>query len=174
VKKLQNPLDTFSEKRHRGRPRRVGPSESLGRADNYRFIFDQVWGRLWPRLSQALTDQEVIDAFLESANPYAQEFMPSLASLVLRVIREPKFPKGREAQINFLADSLAGRGAVAPRSSRDICDRERARVKRAHHIVRYEFYVECSCGYKGRSQDHGCPECGAGIFFPVGSIFGLH
>jgi hypothetical protein len=83
-------------------------------------------------------------------------------------------PEWGEPQINFLAYSLAGRGAVAPRSSRDICDRERARAKRAHHIVRYEFYVECSCGYKGRSQDHGCPECGAGIFFPVASIFGLH
>ncbi len=70
MKKLQKPLDTFSEKRGRGRPPRVGPSVIRGRADNYRSTLKHVWDRLWPRLSQARTDQQVIDAFLESANPY--------------------------------------------------------------------------------------------------------
>jgi hypothetical protein len=145
----------------------VRPTEIRGRADNYRFILGQVWDRLWPRLSQALTDQEVIDAFLEGASPYAQEFVPALANLIFRVLRERKFPKRPEAQINFLADALAGLGYVSPRSSRDICQKQRTREKRAHHILRYEFYVECSCGFKGRSHNHACRQCGAKIDFDL-------
>jgi hypothetical protein len=143
----------------------VRPSEIRGRADSYRFIFGQVWDRLWSRLSLATTDQEVIDSFLVGATPYAQEFVPAFANLIFRVLRDPKFPKRREAQINFFADSLAALGYVAPRSSRDICQKERTREKRTHHIVRFEFYVECSCGFKGRSRDHACPKCGAEIDF---------
>ena len=90
---------------------------------------------------------------------------------VLQVLREPKFPKQRAPQSNFLADSLAGLGWISPRRSRDICERERAKGKRAHHIIRYEFYVECSCGYKGRSRKYACPNCGAEIVFGFGSIF---
>ena len=143
----------------------MGSSEIRGRADNFRFIFGQVWDRLWPRLLRATTDQEVVDSFLEGATPYAQEFVPALANLIFGVLRDPKFPKRREAQINFLADSLAALGYVAPRSSRDICQKERTKEKRAHHILRYEYYVECSCGFKGRSRDHACPKCGAEIDF---------
>ena len=165
VKMSKIPLDRISQKRERGRPPTVGPSEIRGRADNYHFIFGQVWDRLWPRLSKAQTDQAVIDAFVEEAQPYAPNFMPGLASLVSRILSEPRFPKRREAQISFLADSLAGLGYVAPRSSRDICQKARAREKRAHHIIRYELYVECSCGFKGRSRNHACRQCGAEINF---------
>lgn len=161
----KNLLDTPSEKRRRGRKPTVRPSEVRGRADNYRIILDQVWDRLWPRLSQAGTDQEIIDAFLESANPYSQEFVPNLAHLIFRVLHEPKFPKRRVPRINFLADSLAAYGMITPRSSRDICERERARQKRTHHIIRFEVYVECSCGFKGRSRNHACRKCGAMIDF---------
>jgi len=158
-------LDRFSDKRARGRPPRVRRSEIRGRADNYRFILGQVWDRLSARLLQATTDHEVIDAFLEGATPYAQEFVPSLANLILRVLRDPKFPKRREAQINFCADSLAALGYVAPRSSRDICQEERKKEERKHRILRFEFFIECSCGFKGRSQDHACRKCGAEIDF---------
>ena len=163
TKKRAIPLDRFSRKRARGRPPTVRPAEIRGRADNNRFIFNQVWDRLWPRLSRALTDQEVIDSFLEGANPYAQQFVPAQANLILRVLGERKFPKRREAQIGFLADSLAALGDVTPRSSRDICEKERTREKRTHHIIRFEFYVECSCGFKGRSSNHACRKCGAQI-----------
>src|SRR5437867_6072956 len=71
-------------------------------------------------------------------------------------------------QINFLADSLAGTGIVSPRRSRDICAAERAKEKRTHRIIRFEFYVECSCGYKGPSENHACRKCGATISFPLG------
>ena len=158
-------LDSNSEKRGRGRPRKGRRSEIRGRADNDRFIFGQVWDRLWPKLSQAQTDQEVINAFVKEAQPYAPQFMPGLANLVFRIIHEPKFPRRREAQINFLADSLAGLGYVTPRRSRDICLEERMKEKRAHHILRYEYYIECSCGFQGNSRDHACPKCGAKINF---------
>jgi hypothetical protein len=165
AKKHKNPLDTVSGKRGRGRPPSVRTSEIRGRADSFRFMLGQVWDSLWPRLSRAQMDQEVIDAFVADAQPYAPNFMPSLANLVSRILHEPKFPKRRDAQISFLADSLAGLGEVAPRSSRDICQKERTRENRAHHILRYEVYVECSCGFKGRSRDLACRKCGAAIDF---------
>lgn len=165
------PLDTASEKRRPGRQAQVRPSEIVGRADNNRWILNQVWDRLWPLLSRAQTEEEVVKAFQEGASPYDRGFMPFLAGLVIKVMKEPKFPKRRQARINFLADSLAADGCVTPRRSRDICEQERAKAKRAHHIICYEFYVECSCGHKGRSRNHACPKCGAKIFFGLGSIF---
>jgi len=165
-------LDRFSEKPRRGRPAKVRPPEIRGRADNYRVIFNQVWERLWPLLSKAQAEADVVEAFQQGANPYAQEFVPSLSKLILEVSHDRKFPKRRQAQINFLADSLAGLGRIAPRRSRDICANERTKAKRAHHIIRYEFYVECSCGYKGKSRNRACPKCGARIDFGFGSIFG--
>ena len=165
ARKRKNALDKVSRKPRRGRPQTVRPSDLRGRADNYRFIFEQVWDKLWPAVSTAGTDQEVVDAFLENACPYAQEFVPALGNLIFRVLHEPKFPKRREARVNFLADSLAGLGIVAPRSSRDICQKDRIREKRTHRIIRYEFYVECSCGFRGRSHDHACRKCGATIDF---------
>lgn len=143
----------------------VDPPGLVMRADNFRYYLHQVWERLWPPLSRATSDQEIIDAFVENAQPYAREFVPAMANLIFRVLHEKKFPKRRETQINFLADSLAALGMVKPRTSRDICERERTRKKRAHHIVQYEFSIVCSCGFKGQSLNHGCPTCGAQIDF---------
>lgn len=49
-------------------------------------------------------------------------------------------------QINFLADSLAGRGFVSPRRLRDICKQDRAKM--FHYIIRQDYYVECTFRYK--------------------------
>jgi hypothetical protein len=142
----------------------VRPSEIAGRAYGYRLIFNQVWDRLWPLLSKAQTQEEVFGAFQAGSSPYEREFVPVLA-LAHRVLRDPKFPKTRDAQVNFLADSLAALGMTSPRRSRDICAEVRAEEKRAHHILRFEFWIECSCGYKGKSRDHACPKCAAKIAF---------
>jgi hypothetical protein len=160
----QIPLDTVFEKRGRGR-RGVRASEITGRSHNYRTIFGYLWDGLRVPLSEAKDEADVIKAFDEKAQPYMREFMPMLAGLVLKVIREPKFPKRRDAQINFLADSLAGYGTISPRRSRDICDQERARerAKSKYKIIRKEFYIECSCGYKGPARDNACRKCGAEI-----------
>jgi hypothetical protein len=151
LKKPQKPLDAFSQKRGRGRPRKVRPSEIQGRAQNYRKIFGEIWGRLREPLLQATTEKEVTCVFDDPSIPYTQEFVPALNALILKVIHDPKFPKRPKPQIYFIADSLAGRCWVSARSSRDICAKERARerAKSPHRILRKEFYVECSCGYKG-------------------------
>jgi len=171
AKKVRIPLDTISEKPLRGRPPGIRPVEIRGRADHYRFILAQVWGRLWPLLANVRTEEEVTKAFQEGANPYAQEFVPGESHLILKVLSAPKFPKRREAQVNFLADSLAGLGRITPRYSRDVCEQQRAKEARTHHIIRYEVWVECSCGYKGRSHNHACRKCGAEIGFEFASMF---
>jgi len=136
VKKAKIPLDTVPEKRRPGRRAQLRPSEIAGRAANNRWILNQVWDRLWPFLSKAQTEeevvkafQEVVKAFQEGASPYDRGFMPFLAGLIIKVMNEPKFPTRREARINFLADSLAGVGCVTPRRSRDICEQEREKSK---------------------------------------------
>jgi hypothetical protein len=153
--------------RGRGRPPKILSSEVYGRAENWRDILDQVWDRLWPLLSNAHSEGEVTKAFQDGARPYDQNFAPGLSALTLQVLRESTLPKRRKPLQRFLADSLAGVGVVTPRRSRDICAQERTKRKSAHRILRYEYYVECSCGYGGRSKNHACPKCGAEILFPV-------
>lgn len=172
--KPQKPLDTFSKKRTRGRPCKVIPSETSGRGRNYRGILNVVWDQLWPLLEQAQTEEDVTKAFNEGASPYAREFMPALAGLVLEVMHDRRFPVRRKPRINFLADSLAGRGWVRPRRSRDICARERAKEdhKSPHKIIRKEFYIECECGYKGPARDDACRKCGAEIPLSLNMLWG--
>lgn len=170
---MSDPIDNveaprLASERGRGRPPKISSSVVYGRAEHWRGILEQVWDRLWPLLSNAHSEGEVTKAFQDGASPYDQYFVPSLAALTLQVLQESTSPKRPKPLQRFLADSLAGVGVVTPRRSRDICAKERAKRKSAHHILRYEYYVECSCGYGGRSKDHACPKCGAEILFPVG------
>jgi len=153
-------LDSDSPKR-RGPLRQIEPTTVLGRADNYRSIWQQVWDSIWPALSAARSPEDVTKS-LENARPYDREFAP-WAAAIFGILNEKRFPKRKKARINFIADSIAGIPNVSPRRSRDICVEERARTKRAHHIIRYEFYIVCSCGRKGHSINHACPNCGAKI-----------
>jgi len=173
-RKAQIALDTVSEKRRRGRPAKIPASWVRGRADNYRWIFAQIWNHIWPGLSKAETRQDVVHSFSGAEiGAYSLEFV-TLADLILQVVKDPKFPKRKEqAQINFLSDSIAGYGTFTPRSSRDICERERARIEKVHRILCYEFYIECSCGYQGHSKNHACPKCEAEIQFTTDSPFGM-
>jgi len=170
--KPQNPLDTFYGKRGRGRPG-VRASEIAGRSYNYRLIFSQIWDAVGGALLRATTEAEVIQAF-EKDGRYTNEFR-HIGPLILKVRSEKRFPKKREAQIGFLADSLAGLGRISPRRSRDICDAERAkqRKKSKHRILRQEYYVECSCGYKGPALDNACRVCGAEIPLSLGWVHSL-
>jgi hypothetical protein len=153
-------LDSDSPKR-RGPHRQIAPTTVLGRAENYRKILQQVWDSVWPLLSEAQSAEGVIKA-LDKARPYDQQFGP-WAAAILGVLHEKRFPKRKNPRINFIADSIAGIPNVSTRRSRDICVEERIREKRAHQIIRYEFYIVCSCGRKGHSINHGCPKCGAKI-----------
>lgn len=182
AKSPQIPLDVAFGKRKRGRPG-VGVSEVVGRADNYRSMFwssrldkkKKMYVRDKPHewaaaLIAAKTTGDAIRA-VESAPLHIQNEFKSLAPLILQVLQEQDFPKRQGNQFDFLADSLAARGEVSPRRSRDICQKERLTAKRAHYIIRYEFKIECSCGFKGFSKDHGCTRCGAQIAFGMDSIF---
>lgn len=158
-------VDSIPGKRGRGRPRLCRYSEILGRAQNYRRIFTEIWGRLSDSLLAAGNEQEVTEAFRSKAQPYTNEFVPRLAGDILAVLRERKFPRKPRAQAKFLADSLAGRPNVEARTSRDICARGVAeeKAKSPHKILRQEFYVECSCGFKGPALNNACRKCGAQI-----------
>ena len=151
-----------ARKRRRGRPTDLRYSEIYGRAQNLQFNLNQVWDRLWPLLSQANNEQQVAQAFQNGANPYDREFTP-YAALALRAKQETTFPNRPKSQQRFLADSLAALGEATPRRSRDICMQERMKAKRAHHIIRHEYYIECSCGYEGPAKDRACRKCGATI-----------
>jgi len=174
VRTVKIPLDTTSEKPRRGRHRKIQPSWVRGRADNYRDIFHMIWERVWPGLSKAETRQDVVNSFSGTTiGGYALEFV-TLADLILKVLKDPKFPKRkREARINFLADSIAAHGVLTPRSSRDVCEEHRARIEHVHRILSYEYYIECSCGYKGHSRNHACPKCEAVIPFETNSPFDI-
>ena len=158
----KGPAERPDRKGGRGRPTDLRYSEIYGRAQNFQFILNQVWGRLWPLLSQANNEQGVAEAFQSGSRPYEQNFLP-YAAVALETKRERTFPRRARSQQRFLADSLAALGQASPRRSRDICMKERTKAKRAHRIIRYEYYVECSCGYEGPAKDRACRKCGATI-----------
>ena len=161
------PLDVASQKRGRGRPNKIAKSSVVGRAPNYRRALRYVWAELSVPLLASTTAEQVIDAFQKHASSYASNFVPRFADDILALVHDPHFPRRRaKAQIGFLADSLAGRPDVTARRSRDICAEERAAQRTAstkHKILRTEFYIECSCGYKGPARDNACRKCGAEI-----------
>ena len=171
AQKVKKPLDSFSVKRGRGRPG-VRKSEIWGRGGNFQIIFGQIWRDLREPLLKAKTQEEVTSAFEGFGQAYSKQFVPALSPLILEVIHEPRFPKRPAAQIGFLADSLAGLGRIRPRRSRDICAEERKREKKEHHIIRQDYYIECTCRYKGPALHGRCPKCGTGeVSLPFPSFF---
>lgn len=165
-KERKKALDSFSEKKPVGRPARMRPSEIAGRSYNLRLQFGQIWNTVCEGLIAAHTEEDVLKA-LDLAGEYWRNEFGRIPSLILKILRDPKFPKKRrEQQINFLADSLAAWGTLSPRRSRDICEQERRKEKQdrmGHHIIRREFYVECSCGYQGPALNNACRNCGVEI-----------
>jgi hypothetical protein len=164
----QNLLDRFPRKRGRGRPVKIVPTTVTGRARNYRDLLPRIWDELEAPLLAAKTPDDVVKAF-EATLPGGNEF-PPIAPLIFEVIHDSHFPKRQKARIKFFAESIAGRGLVTPRRSRDICAEERAaelEAQQAPYIIRYEYYVECSCGYKGPAENNACRKCGAKIVFPM-------
>lgn len=159
--KPEKGVDSFFEnQKKRGRPQKVRPSEVYGRALNYRGIFERVWDKLREPLLKTTADAEVTQAFESHGQPYTREFVPALAGLVFKVVHHPKFPKRREPQIRYLADSLAAYGRVTAKRSREIVAQELAkeRAKLKHHVMRREFYIVCSCGYEGPAYKGKCPK----------------
>lgn len=173
-KKLKKSLAPYLEKRARGRPTQVARSTVTGRAANYGEALGSVWSKLNGPLLRATSDTAVSAAFENYGQPYANNFVPRFAAEILSLIHDPIFPKRAKAQVRFLADSLAGRPEVSARRSRDICMEERQRelAKSPHKILRKEFYVECSCGYRGPALNNACRKCGAAIDFVPDIVLG--
>jgi hypothetical protein len=162
-------LDAFSSavtnqsKSNRGRHRMLPWDTVTGRASNYERQLNEVWERLESHLLNSKTSDEVTAAFKQFAEPYAGDFVPSLSSDILSLLNEPDFPQRALPRTKFLARSLGGRSTLSFRRSRDICedaDKEE-KHKSPHRILRREFYIECSCGYRGPAVDDGCRKCGA-------------
>jgi hypothetical protein len=162
----QNPVDKVLQRR--GPKPTVVPSALKGRSDSWRGILDRIWDEIESPLRAARSEDEVANAF-NLAVRGGTEFQPHSA-IILKVILDPNFPKLRNARINFLADSCAGLGIVSPRRSRDICAAERKRMKGEHRILQWEYYIVCSCGYRGHSVSHACARCGAAIPSELGMM----
>ena len=120
----------------------------------------------WSRLTQAMGIDDVEAAFA-GVDKWSRERFFELAppALILKWVREGKFPRKKpDLQIRHLADSAAGGGLVSLRRSRDICQAERRRLRKQGRIIRAEFYVVCSCGYKGPAKNNACRRCGAPVW----------
>ena len=176
-RKSKKALDTISQKR--GPKPRVSATEVFNKSEHLKAILQGrgVWEAMYPRLRRAKTKKDVLRVFvrLRQIGVYVDdvhELFPARAALIAAVIHDPAFPTTRkDRQITFLADSLAGGTRVSPRRSRDICAAERLRRAQAHCIIRREFYVECSCGYKGPALNDACRKCQAPIILdPFGQL----
>jgi len=147
-----------ADKRRRGRPYVIDPQTVIDSAETYGSWLRQ----FWPKLGHALLTARSPEGIAEAIEQHAPDLSASLApfpGLMLSILQDRRFPGVRkEAQIQFLADSMGGQGLITPRRSREICARERNKVR--HVILRREFYIECSCGYKGPALDNACPDCG--------------
>lgn len=153
-------MERVVKPRARGRPRRIDPQIVVGSADVFRAWFRQFWPKLGPRLVAAKSSEDIERAIAEDASSIGGGLSPH-SPLILEIVHERRFPRVRAtAQIEFLADSLGGQGFVTPRRSREICAAERSKTRT--FIVRREFYIECSCGYKGPALDGACRDCGTG------------
>lgn len=135
----------------------------MGRASNYEFQLGVVWEELQAPLLVAQTADQVTEAFEEFAEFCSGEFVPRLSSDILSLLSDPDFPQRASPRIRFLARSLAARPNLSFRTSRDICEKadRQKKLKSPHRILRREFYVECSCGYRGPALNNACRKCGA-------------
>jgi hypothetical protein len=119
----------------------------------------------WEQLLAANSEQDVREV-LKGTHDRARERLLYKPGLLLATLKDKKLPKqDRDAQEQFIADSLAADGLVSIRRSRDIVQRDRSARKRRGKILRREFYVECSCGYLGPALNDACPECGAEVSY---------
>src|SRR6185437_1868270 len=168
------PLDALSREPRKGRPSKIPASWVIGRSGKLRIQLNQLWPSLEAPLLASRTEKDIANAFENYGQPYTSYYVPGLVADILALIRDAKFPKRREQRINFLADSLGGRPDVALRTSRDICEKERAKQRRRspHRILRHEYYVECSCGHKGPARNNACRKCGAEIGLSLDELMG--
>ena len=166
-KQVKKALDRFSLKRGRGRPG-VRKSEIQGRAFNFGLLLEQYWNVLAESLLKAESEGEYKQVFDGKASHLKTNFEAIPFSLVEKVRKDLKFPKKIKSQQVFFAESFAGLGRISPRRSRDIV--AEGRKKKKHKIIRQDYYIECTCDYKGPALHGACPDCGTrtvGLLRPI-------
>jgi hypothetical protein len=153
-------------KKRRGPKPKIRPSEVVNRAYDLRLTFDIAGKQLdWFKVLAAQSKDEVVAAFEQMNESYRRKFLHK-PELILSCLKDSKFPKqDRKAQEEFIADSLAGDGRISIRRSRDICGEDRSKRKHQGKILRREFYIVCSCGYKGPAFHDACPDCNAEVSY---------
>lgn len=156
--------------RQPGRPSGIRRSEVVNRAEDFGLVLELCRHQIkWEKLRTAQSEQDLDEAFKDINPSYIESKFRPRYSLILEIVKEARLPKRDiNAQISFLADSIGGNGVISPRRSRNICVEERK--KREHKIIRREFYIECTCGYKGPALDSGCRDCGTGKGFMEGGL----
>jgi hypothetical protein len=152
-------LTAFAETR--GRKRRSHPENVLRAADDLLKILESCKDQIyWGKLELAKTEEEAASAFECVPSPYRERLNLWLAAIPAWAL-EGKFPKTNlERKMRHLADSIAAEGFLTPRRCRDVCLEERKRQAQFGMIFRREFYIECTCGYRGPAKGGGCPQCG--------------
>jgi hypothetical protein len=158
------PLTDSAKKR--GRKAQVRVSEICHRAYDLKQILDVNRKKFdWEQLLAAKSDEELAHILRETFDR-AKELLLHKPGLLLSALHDRQFPKkSRQAQEQFIVDSLAALGQVSIRRSRDIVQRERSIRKKRGTILRREFYIECSCEYEGPAYRDACPKCGAEVSY---------
>jgi hypothetical protein len=154
-------LTRFRKKR--GRKPAVRPERVVEHADYVLKVVTSQEDRIaWDKLESAKTEAEAEAAFVR-AQPFYRDVLKDRLTAILRWVREGKFPKyDLERKKRHLADSIAGDVLLSPRRSRDICYEERKRPasEKVGMLLRREFYIECTCGYRGPADRGACARCG--------------
>lgn len=99
----------------------------LGHAYNSRLLLEQTWGQIGESLALAMSQADVAKTL--DTVPYHGERLASGygARRIYEALQSPALPKGRQARIRFLADSLAAQSDVSASYSRRLCREERRR-----------------------------------------------
>ena len=158
--KTTNRALTASEET-RGRKRRIHPENVVRAANDLFKILESCKDQIeWGKLETAKTEEQAASAFERVPPPYIERlnlWLPAIPEWA----QEGKFPKTNlERKIRHLADSIAAEGFLTPRRCRDVCLEERKRQAQLGMILRREFYIECTCSYRGPAKGGGCPQCG--------------
>jgi hypothetical protein len=145
----------------RGRKRRIHPENVVMAANELLKLLESCKDQIeWGRLEVAKNAGEVASAFERVPPPY-RERLNLWADTIPEWALEGKFPKTNlEQKMHHLANSVAAEGLLTPRRCRDVCLEERKRQEKLGMILRREFYIECSCTYRGPAKGGGCPQCG--------------
>jgi hypothetical protein len=165
LKKKPNSLLTQIRKKRGPKPR-GRTSEYCNCAYDFKLLLELDRPRIdWQKMLKANSDEDLAWV-LKDVCPRARERFFYKSELLLAALKDIQFPKqDREAQEQFIADSLAAEGRVSIRTSRDLVQADRSARKKRGKIVRREFYIECSCGFQGPAYRDACPDCGAQVSY---------